>query len=90
VDKKNTRIAAIAIAVVACGLPGLCFAIFGGLSALFGLQGVDAEDARITGSLLFCVGLVGVLIPILMAFFYQRSKKRGYTPRFDEPIPPPN
>ena len=97
-DRKTTGIIAIAATTMLCGLPGLLGGMMGALFAFLGLM--PPSDLDINGSSdpviliglglgILCFSLIGIAIPVLIAFLtFKKDESSQAEIPFDEPIPP--
>jgi hypothetical protein len=99
-DKRTVNIIAIVGTTLLCGLPGLSLLCLG-LLGVFGVYIPDstvefADNVERTGTLfvLFsvaCLGVAGILTPILVAVFMLRQPKVKLPPvDINAPLPPPS
>jgi hypothetical protein len=100
-DKRSTAVIAILLTTLVCGLPGIVILCAG----MLGVLGVYLPDTDLTftgnaeriGTLavlvgIGCLGIAGILIPILVAIFTLRKPPpKPLTPEdLNQPIPPPS
>jgi hypothetical protein len=82
-DKKTVGIIGLVVAILFCGLPGLCGLCMGPLYAIIGL--IPGSEIDIFGSSepssaigygigTFCVSVLFVAIPVLVWYFAIRKK----------------
>lgn len=88
-DRRTLAIIAVSASALFCAIPGVASLCFGTL-AILGFQ-IDetlswgaVEIATV--AIMFCVGIVGLLIPIIIGL--MTLKDRRLPTDFDEPIPP--
>ena len=96
-DKRTAGVVAVIVTTLTCGLPGLVILCAG----LLGMYGVYLPETGFTqsdrtGAIILligagCLGIVGILVPILVAFFTLRQPKPEPPSAEDlnKPIPPP-
>ncbi len=96
-EKRTVGIIATVATVLLCGCPGLFGLCFGAISALAGFTpgseidlfgSSDPQSAIYTGIALLCVGLIGIVIPILVAYFTLIRKRNEMAGVSQTPIPP--
>jgi hypothetical protein len=82
-DKKTVGIIGLVVAILFCGLPGLCGLCMGPLYAIIGLipgSEIDIFGSGDPGSAIgfgigtFCVSVLFVAIPVLVWYFAIRNK----------------
>ena len=99
-DKRTIAVIAILITTFTCGLPGiiiLCVGMLGVLGVYLPDAGVTfADNAERTGTLVIlvgaaCLGIFGILVPILVAIFtLRKSPSKPLTAEdLNQPLPPP-
>ncbi len=98
-DKRNIAIIAVIATTVLCALPGLALLCMGILASL-GVAipetdlGTERTTVLVTVITMACVGILGILVPILIAVFTLRGKPAPKVPPKpldpNEPIPPPS
>jgi hypothetical protein len=92
-DKRSGGILATVLTVVFCGIPGFCF-ICSAVLVPFGVidqPGMDRNALTLALVLLGCLGLIGLIVPIVVGIVTLRRKPAAIiTPEDNEPIPPPN
>ena len=82
-DKRTASIIGLVIAIMFCGLPGLCGLCFGPFFALISM--IPGADINVFGSNnpdagigfgigTFCVSVLFILIPVLVWYFTLRKK----------------
>lgn len=95
-NNKNTGMIATIAAVVLCGCPGLCFCIFGAVTAA-GLMPYTTELNGVSNSgtmpasagiAMLCFSIIAILIPIGVGFFTLRKKPEAAVAPSDESLPP--
>jgi hypothetical protein len=92
---RTTGIILTIVTVLLCACPGLVALGLGAVSALGGFPGmaptgIDPGAAVAGGIALVCIGVIGLLAPVLVAVLTLRRPRR--TPPSagpDEPLPPP-
>jgi hypothetical protein len=88
-DKKQVGLIVTAVTVVLCGCPGLCFMVFGVMSAYGGslpdFTGESPELAIGGGIMMICLGVIAALIPVGAGIFtYLQSKKESAVMEMEE------
>jgi hypothetical protein len=82
-DKKTVGIIGLVVAILFCGLPGLCGLCMGPLYAIIGLipgseidifGSSDSSSAMGFGIGTFCVSVLFIAIPVLVWYFAIRNK----------------
>lgn len=97
-DKKTGGMIGLVVAILFCGLPGLCGLCMGPIYAIVGLMpnsnidifGSSEPSAAIgMGIAMLCVGIVFVAIPVAVWYFVLRKKPVAAEDvvEYDEPIP---
>ena len=99
-DKRTYAIIAVVATTLLCALPGLALLCMGVLASLgvaipdTGMAGAERTTVVVAVILLACTGIVGILVPILIAIFTLRRPPAPKEPPkpvdLNEPIPPPS
>jgi hypothetical protein len=93
---RTTGIIITIISIFLCACPGLAALAIGFVTTLGGFPGMappglDPGAAVAGGLVLICIGLIGLLVPVLVAILTLRSPRRTPpTSDPDQPIPPPH
>jgi hypothetical protein len=96
-DRRTTAIVVTSLAVIACGCPGLV-TLFTGLffaviSPMPGAQidimgSTDPAAALSIAFVMICLGLIGIIIPVLTAIVLLRRRPEPQPVNYNEPLPP--
>jgi hypothetical protein len=92
---RTTGIILTIVTIFLCACPGLAALGIGFVGAMGGFPGMaptglDPGAAVAVGLTLACIGVIGLLVPVLVAVLTLRPPRRPPPPTGpDEPIPPP-
>jgi hypothetical protein len=94
-DKRNAGVIGLIVAILFCGLPGLCLLCAGPINAVIGLtSGEDFMGNRAMAPILglgigtLCLSVIFIAIPVAVWYFAIREKPDSEEiVEYDEPIP---
>jgi len=99
-EKRTYAIIAVVATTLLCALPGLALLCMGILASVgvaipdTGMVGTERTTVVVAVILMGCTGILGILVPILVAVFTLRRPPTPKEPPkpvdLNEPIPPPS